>query len=173
MAVKESYDRWTQRPPYRIIAPDDFGEVQWRAHCQCGQVEYLINRAKPLMSKFCHCRGCQVLHDIMFTKGATGLSFYSSQHATTEYKTPTKVACNFCRTPIMDEGNNVCLIFPELISVEGSHDEQKHRREAFYPKCHIFYKQRLVDILDDLPKWSEMDEESEILDRYGRKRNDI
>jgi hypothetical protein len=60
--------------------------------------------------------------------------FYSSKEKSTEYMTPTKVACGYCRAPIMDEGNKVCLLFPELITVEGSYDEQKHRKEAFLPK---------------------------------------
>lgn len=33
----------------------------------------------------------------------------------------------------MDEGRNMCLIFPQLIELEGSGDEQREKREAFKP----------------------------------------
>jgi uncharacterized membrane protein len=33
----------------------------------------------------------------------------------------------------MDEGRNVCLIFPQLIELEGSSDEQREQRGAFKP----------------------------------------
>jgi hypothetical protein len=34
----------------------------------------------------------------------------------------------------MDEGRNVCLIFPELIEVEGSDEEQRRKREPLKPR---------------------------------------
>lgn len=33
----------------------------------------------------------------------------------------------------MDEGRNMCLMFPQLIEFEGSQDEQRKQREAFRP----------------------------------------
>ena len=53
---------WKHRPPYKIQTDEEFGPVKWTGRCQCGQVEYKLNREKPLKSKYCHCRGCQVLH---------------------------------------------------------------------------------------------------------------
>jgi hypothetical protein len=55
-------EEWKQRPPYLIQSPEEFGSVKWRAKCQCGQVTYKINRDKPLKAKYCHCRGCQIMH---------------------------------------------------------------------------------------------------------------
>jgi hypothetical protein len=72
--------------------------------------------------------------DLTFDKGAHGLSFYSSAHSTREYEVPTKVSCSFCRTPIMDEGRNVCLIFPEAIVAGDSDEERQKWREAFAPE---------------------------------------
>ncbi|KAJ5104339.1 hypothetical protein NUU61_001686 [Penicillium alfredii] len=126
---------------------------------------------------FCHCHGCQVMHgapfqwaaifhkeDLSFTKGASGLSFYSSAHKSQEYEMPTKVSCSFCRSPLMDEGRNVCLLFPASIDFNGSEDENRQKREAFKPTC-----QRAMDIADGLPKWSGMDGASELLDDYGHR----
>lgn len=140
-------EEWKHRPPYQIQDLEEFGEVKWRAHCHCGQVSYTLRREKALNAKFCHCRGCQVMHgapfqwsaifhkeDVRFDQGTTGLMFYSTTHKTQEHHTPTKVWCSFCRTPIMDEGRNVCLLFPQLIELGGSPDEKRRKVEAFQPR---------------------------------------
>ncbi|OJJ44007.1 hypothetical protein ASPZODRAFT_122141 [Penicilliopsis zonata CBS 506.65] len=176
-------ESWKHRPPYRIQSLEEFGPVKWKGTCKCGQIAYYLNRDKPLKAKFCHCRGCQVMHgapfqwaaifhkaDMFFAKGASGLSFYSSAHQTREYETPTKVYCSFCHSPIMDEGRNVCLIFPELI--DFGEDKLLHTMKTFYPSCHIFYSERCLEIMDGVEKWSGMDEDSELMDDRGNvKKN--
>ncbi|KAL4892088.1 UPF0047-domain-containing protein [Aspergillus ambiguus] len=163
-------ERWRHRPPYRIQTPEEFGPVKWEGHCHCGHVSFKINRERPLKTKFCHCQGCQLLHgapfqwaaifhksDISFCNGSKGLSFFSSSEMTTHYTNPTKVSCAFCHTPIMDEGRNVCLLFPPSVD-RGRFPEEQHRwREAFAVDCHIFYSSRVVDIPDGKPKWSGLD----------------
>lgn len=95
----------------------------------------------------------------------------------------------------MDEGRNVCLIFPEAIVVGDSVEERQKWREAFAPEyvitshqwdlqsdrnsrltsfrsCHIFYAKRCIDILDGKTKWSGMDEDSELMDDYGNRKSD-
>jgi hypothetical protein len=71
----------------------------------------------------------------------------------------------------MDEGRNVCLIFPEAIVAGDSDEERQKWREAFAPDCHIFYDKRCIDIPDGKTKWSGMDEESDLLDDYGNKKS--
>lgn len=40
----------------------------------------------------------------------------------------------------MDEGRNVCLLFPQLIEFEGSQDEQRKQRDAFKPTyVYVYY----------------------------------
>jgi hypothetical protein len=34
----------------------------------------------------------------------------------------------------MDEGRNMCLIFPQLIEVEGSSQEQREKKAVFKPR---------------------------------------
>lgn len=36
-------------------------------------------------------------------------------------------------------------------------------------RCHIFYNNRIMDIPDDIPKWSGMDGESDRVDNSGNK----
>lgn len=49
--------------------------------------------------------------------GASGLSFYSSGQKLREHQLPCKVSCSYCHTPIMDEGRNMVLLFPELLDL--------------------------------------------------------
>jgi hypothetical protein len=136
----------SHRPPYSQQPIDEFGEVKWRAYCQCGKISYALRRQRPLNAKFCHCRGCQVMHgapfqwaaifhkeDMRFDKGTSGLSFYAAREKNTKYQTPTKVSCSVCRTPIMDEGRNMCLLFPQLIDFSDSPEEQRERISTFLP----------------------------------------
>lgn len=138
---------WKHRPPYQMQDLKEFGQIKWRAHCECGQVKYSIRRDVPLNGKACHCRGCQVMHaaplqwsvifhkeDVRFDQSASNLTFYNAAQKTDEYMSPTKVYCSFCRTPIMDEGRNVCLLFPQLIELHGSPEEQAKQKEVLKPK---------------------------------------
>ncbi|KAJ5181333.1 hypothetical protein N7491_000885 [Penicillium cf. griseofulvum] len=173
-------EEWKHLPPYEVQY-GEFGPVKWRGKCFCGRITYILKREKPLDAKYCHCRVCQVTHaapfqwaaifhkhDMSFTSGTRGLVFYSSTHQNHKHMLPTKVSCGNCRTPIMDEGRKMCLIFPELIETEGSNEQQREKREIFNPTCHIFYKSRLLDFTDGLPKWSEMDNSSDRMDDHGK-----
>jgi hypothetical protein len=56
----------------------------------------------------------------------------------------------------MDEGRNMCLIFPQLIEIEGSSQEQREKRAVFNPKyvrCAVYgvlllHELRLMILLD-------------------------
>ncbi|KAJ6007381.1 hypothetical protein N7540_011357 [Penicillium herquei] len=172
---------WKHRPPYHVQSEREFGPIKYKGSCQCGRIAYALKRAQPLNSKFCHCRGCQVMHgapfqwasiynkeDISFAKGSSGLAFFSTGQNSQKHETPTKVSCDFCHTLIMDEGRNMILLFPQSIRFQGSRDEQRKQLEAFKPSCHIFYEQRMFDFPDGTPKWSGMDENSQLLDDVGK-----
>ncbi|KAJ5288272.1 hypothetical protein PENANT_c067G04876 [Penicillium antarcticum] len=139
-------EQWKYRSPYHNQSEEEYGPANWRAECFCGKNIYLLKQGKPLNTKYCHCRGCQITHgtpfqwacifhkhDMLFTSDPGGLVLYSSTHKSQEYGLPAKVYCSNCRTPIMDEMRNVCLIFPQLIVLEGTDDEQREKREAFKP----------------------------------------
>lgn len=70
---------------------------------------------------------------VSFTKGVQGLGFYCSSHCSRQYEVPTKVSCTFCHTPILDEGRQMCLLFPESIQVPPE-DWQRFRTE-FQVSC--------------------------------------
>jgi len=155
---------WQTEPPYAIADGTREDYAALRGQCHCKQVEWGFRTRKPLDAKYCHCTNCQKLHgapfqwaaifhknDVLFYNGTRHLSFYNSENNTREHDLPCKVSCTLCGAPIMDEGRNMCLVFPTLIS------EVKTDREAFndfQPSCHIFYGSRVVDVNDGRPKWS-------------------
>lgn len=51
------------------------------------------------------------------------------------------------------------LLFPSLIHFKTEKD-----KEGFRPRCHMFYKERVIDVPDGLPKWSGMKEDSELIE---------
>ncbi|KAM0744577.1 hypothetical protein ACQRIT_001066 [Beauveria bassiana] len=165
-------DKWKTRPPYRVHLPNDKFHTLYEASCHCGRVKYQLGREKPLDSKLCHCTTCQTQHaapfqwaaifhkdDINFVKGHHCLEWYDPTEKTVEHKLPCKVRCNYCHSPIMDEGRNMILLFPSLI-----HFKSDKERENFKPRLHMFYQQRVMDVPDGLPKWSGINEDSELIE---------
>ena len=67
--------------------------------------------------------------DINFTHGHHDLGWYDSGEKTCKHKLPCKVSCAYCRTPIMDEGRNMILLFPTLIHFKSEQD-----RKNFEPR---------------------------------------
>ncbi|KAF2859809.1 hypothetical protein K470DRAFT_300087 [Piedraia hortae CBS 480.64] len=143
-------------------------KARYTASCHCGGVTYQISRQDPLDSKFCHCTGCQVIHgspcqwaaifhklDLNFPNGSQHLGFYDHSQNKEERQLPCKVRCVICHSFILDEGRNMFLIFPSLVKFESKED-----KERFLPRCHIFYKQRVIDIKDGRTKWEGLDHKS-------------
>ena len=141
---------------------DESFVAKYRARCHCDAVRYEV-RADPVDAKICHCSDCQVLHgapmqwaaifhksDVRFTAGVERLRFFNSRLDRHERVLPCKVACASCGTLIADEGRNMWLAFPALFDF-GTPPQVP---EAFKPTCHIFYAMRMMEIADELPKWS-------------------
>ncbi|KUI72167.1 hypothetical protein VM1G_07490 [Cytospora mali] len=169
---------WKTEHPYQKT-DEDF-KVEWEASCHCGNVKYQLSREKPLASKYCHCIQCQTMHashqapfqwaaivhktDLRFGNGAEGLTFYSNTLQKPVRELPCKAYCATCHTPIMDEGRNMIMLFPELI--EGIHSEKG--KEAFKVQDHICWGSRVTDNGvfegDGVKKWSGVDGKSTLLD---------
>ena len=145
--------------------------VKYRASCYCNAVQYEVC-ADPVDAKICHCAACQKLHgapmqwaaifnkrDVRITKGFDSLRFYNSERNVHERVLPCKVSCAACGALIADEGRRMWLAFPSLFDFGISTEVP----ETFRPSCHIFYASRLMDINDDLPKWSGHKEVSVLL----------
>ena len=153
-------------------SPDDKSFIaKYRARCHCGSVRYEV-RADPVDAKICHCNDCRILHgapmqwaaifhkrDVRFVTGVNHLRFYNSVLNRYERLLPCKVACTSCGTLIADEGRNMWLAFPTLFDF----GVPPQVPEAFKPSCHIFYGMRVMDVIDELPKWSGHKNKSKLL----------
>ncbi|KAH6665651.1 Mss4-like protein [Halenospora varia] len=171
--VEGEHNEWKFRAPYKVHEKNNSNfKALYEGSCHCGRVQYQLSREKPLDAKYCHCSTCQVLHgapfqwaaifhkeDINFISGHHDLGWYESSEKTTRHKLPCKVSCAYCRAPIMDEGRRMILLFPSLIKFK-TEEEKKN----FDPTCHMFYSKRLLDIPDGLPKWSGMQNDSELIE---------
>ncbi|KAI9846340.1 MAG: hypothetical protein M1837_004193 [Sclerophora amabilis] len=168
----DGMDSWKTRPPYSIHNAEEGFKTRYQGSCHCGKVTYQLSREKPLAAKYCHCTTCQTLHgapfqwaaifhkeDINFSNGHHDLSWYESSEKTTEHKLPCKVSCSYCRAPIMDEGRNMILLFPALIKFQS-----KEEIKNFEPTCHMFYPQRVIDIADGKPKWTGLNDASDLVE---------
>ncbi|KAF3026003.1 hypothetical protein E8E14_015073 [Neopestalotiopsis sp. 37M] len=156
---------WRCQPPYRTSEENEHFEKKHEAQCNCGRIKYWLSRDAPLASKYCHCKDCQSLHgaplqwaavfkkeDLHFENGAKGLAFYHSEKKHTYHDLPCKVSCAYCHAPIMDEGRNMVLMFPAIIKFKD-----KEAKKSFEPT-------RVLDIPDGKPKWTELDEKSELME---------
>ena len=104
--------------------------------CHCSTCQklhgksYIVTRSfRPDVLIIEHCTGAPfqwaaIFHkdDINFTHGHHDLGWYDSAEKTTKHKLPCKVGCAYCRSPIMDEGRNMILLFPTLINFKGNKD---------------------------------------------------
>ena len=148
-------------PEYASVKNLDF-IPKYRARCHCGAVRYEVD-ADPLDAKICHCLACQKLHGapmqwaaifhkrhVRITHGIGHLKFFNGELLRYERILPCKVSCGRCGTPIADEGRRMWLAFPSLFDF----GDASRVPESFRPTCHIFYNLRVVDMNDDLPKWS-------------------
>ncbi|WDP88815.1 MAG: GFA family protein [Desulfobacter sp.] len=144
-------------------SPEDTGfHPKYKAACFCGAVRYEVS-ADPVDAKICHCRTCQKLHGapmqwaaifhkrhVRFTAGLKHLVFYNSEQGRRERILPCKISCSRCGAPIADEGRRMWLAFPSLFDF----GYPANVPDSFKPTCHIFYGARVIEIQDNLPKWS-------------------
>lgn len=80
----------------------------------------------------------------------------------------------------MDEGRNMILLFPTLINFKSPEDRKNFDPRYVGPcqepdflyrclltvtccSCHMFYPRRIVDIPDGKPKWSGINNDSELV----------
>lgn len=71
--------------------------------------------------------------DINFTDGVQSLTWYDPPKKKLTHSLPCKVSCSYCRTPIMDEGRNMILLYPTLIKgIEKKKNAEKFEVKYVY-----------------------------------------
>ena len=120
------------------------------------------------------------------------LSAHGEVHPLSDTPTPLprKTSCRACGSPLFDEGRNMCIAFPPTFefvrskkelekAAESNGEDASHGKgaeggkqvglpEAFWPKCHIFYERRVLDIKDGLVKWRGLNDRSELMEEDER-----
>ncbi|KAH8595970.1 hypothetical protein B0O99DRAFT_661481 [Bisporella sp. PMI_857] len=147
--VEGEENQWKFCPPYKIHGSDT-STSRYEGGCYCGRVQFHIKQAKPLEAKYCHCITCQALR-------ASPIAITTSP-GTTRRKLPRKLAGPYCHPSVMNEGDNKILIYPATVKFRNE-DE----RNNFAAQYRMFYKERVIDIKDDLPKWEGMKDKSELV----------
>ncbi|UZJ52875.1 hypothetical protein CBS101457_002195 [Exobasidium rhododendri] len=161
------------KPPYAWSSKGDLFEATYLAACQCMKVEFEFH-GDPLDAKHCHCKSCQQLHGApfqwacLYNKTSVRLKsscdpmylkFYSTQVGHSDHCVPCKVSCKNCGGHLFDEGRNMIMAYPSSFRFKDGHVPGK-----FAPSAHIFYGERVMNVDDDVPKWSGHKEKSELMD---------
>jgi len=183
--VEES---WLLKPPYVWSSSEFEKAASYRSKCWCGAVVFEF-AGDPIDAKYCHCHQCQQLHGAPFqwavlyhktsvrlVKGSENIQFYSTTRKESVHDVPCKIACSICRAPLADEGRAMVMAYPSsfIFHEKDEHNESaRHGRvpDTFRPKAHIFYKERLMEILDGVPKWSGHKNASELLPEVSERED--
>lgn len=124
--------------------------MKLEGQCACGKVTYRIE-GEPLVQLICHCPSCQLAHAAPMVRGAQ----FSSEDlecwgpiravVVTEHPHATRrMRCGACGTRVFNVSNpRVTTIFPESCS----------RRGWFNPQMHVYWANRQLEVVDDLPKY--------------------
>lgn len=158
------------KPPYAWKS-EKF-KTKYHSACWCGKVEFEYH-GDPIDAKHCHCTQCQRLHGACFQWAALYfktsvrlkpscdpmyLKFFSTQERHSDHSAPCKVSCRNCGSHLLDEGRTMVMAYPPSF---GFKDQQIP--DAFAPSCHIFYKNRVINVDDGVPKWSGHKDKSELM----------
>ncbi|KAH8100898.1 Mss4-like protein [Cristinia sonorae] len=159
------------KPPYNWKSEGGLFKPKYMSECWCGNLAFEFH-GDPVDAKHCHCRQCQHLHGapfqwaVIFPKTSVrlirnennSLHFFSTEKRTGEHYVPCKVSCDVCRSPIFDEGRNTVLAYPGSFKFKDGKVPLD-----FQPTAHIFYKERVMEVPDGIPKWSGHKGHSELM----------
>ncbi|CAL6342664.1 unnamed protein product [Bathycoccus prasinos] len=135
--------------------PNENDEKIMNASCYCGKIKMEI-LGKPIAVSICHCTVCrrlsggafslQSLHSQKyFTCAATENDLWSIQSS----PNVTRYRCKECGSPVYATlGKGKTYVVPRGALTNIAKDD-----ESFKPTHHMHYKQRCIDIEDELPKF--------------------
>ena len=136
-------------------ANEDDGEKRTNASCYCGKIQMEI-RGRPVAVSICHCTVCrrlsggafsiQSLHSKNnFSCAAEEVDLWSIQSS----PNVTRYRCKECGSPVYATlGKGKTYVVPRSALTNVAKDD-----ECFAPTHHMHYKQRVIDVEDELPKF--------------------
>lgn len=118
--------------------------------CACGRVTFRI-QGTPLLQVICHCPSCQLAHAAPLVRGAQfpaeSVEVWGTVMPITVSDQPAatrRMTCPSCGTRVFNgDGPGVRTFFPELCAP----------RKWFEPQMHLYWSNRQVELVDELPKY--------------------
>jgi hypothetical protein len=126
------------------------GTMRIDGKCACGGLTFRVD-ADPILQLYCHCRSCQLAHAAPLVAAALfparGVSYEGSFRVITvtdRKDASRRITCAACGTKVVAEPPPpVRAVFPMLCT----------STDWFKPTMHIQWRDRILDVRDDLPKF--------------------
>ncbi|NNL19532.1 MAG: GFA family protein [Boseongicola sp.] len=124
--------------------------------CYCGQVHVEV-QGDPVFSAYCHCESCRSWHSAPITALAawpeTSVNVIGDVTVSTKNDQTQRTSCAKCGGGVLTTkpGLGLQVVYPMTLS--GS-------EFSYNPVMHIFYGERVLDVNDGLPKFSDAPSEA-------------
>lgn len=125
--------------------------------CDCGAIELTVTGA-PQITNYCHCNSCRELLDVPFYAGTAwdkdNVKISKGEKHLFVFKHPNKMMsryhCQTCGTIVFntDRFDFRCVSYSLF---RKSNKGLLHKE--LMPTSHQYYGERVVDVIDDLPKY--------------------
>ncbi len=129
----------------------------YKGACYCGAVTVTV-KGPPAASAYCHCFECRKWHSAPIN----AFSIWPDANVTIEGPTTTstvsdasgRVSCTKCGGCVANLKPTLGMTVVYPMTLAGPKGAFK-----FEPAFHIFYKERVMDVCDGLPKFADMPEQ--------------
>ncbi len=129
---------------------------QYQIQCDCGSVKFSLS-GEPVVRGVCHCEDCRELLKIPYHSVTAWqqdqVDVVDSAGALQAYQHPTKrmqrFFCGNCGETLFNSNAKDWRVVSQLLIRKCYGNELP---AALSPKMHFFYRERIVDIADELPK---------------------
>jgi len=140
-----------------------------KGSCKCGAVSFVAHGPSSL-NFTCHCSICRDAVPGSFTTTSVGFKPHQVEwkgqeqlqlmvKASDNYRKALHYECGVCKTHMYEDASSAFGMFmlPARVVPQAREDLSEDLSllpDEFKPNHHIFYRERLRDVRDGLPKWS-------------------
>ncbi|GLQ98810.1 hypothetical protein GCM10007863_32300 [Dyella mobilis] len=126
-----------------------------RAMCLCGKTSLDLH-GSPVARANCHCSSCRsfygthIFSATAWESDAVRISDGLGQTFKHPEKQLTKTFCDVCGEVVFGTNRLGMRVVPNVLLARATDGALE---PSLSPTMHLFYRQRVVDVLDDLPKY--------------------
>ena len=123
----------------------------YTGQCYCGATEVSV-LGEPLASGYCHCKSCQSFHGAPFIRWSVwpsdAVTVNGALNQTDKNPALARSTCASCGGKMMGvlTEAGMTVVFPNVLTDSGL---------KFKPQMHKYYGERVVDIVDGVPKFED------------------